>query len=249
LVVGAISMKQTDLQKRKKKLIKEVRVRLYGQDAADDVPDLEQIGLRYATLLAEHHNYRLSPCDHILLLHDPDLPPGQFQLRGILPVVSTIMYHVRVGVDVARLNADHNGYVTNLIAEILTAIAVQEGSELEPIEQARKILLVQGSDTAIHLHTKTVTSGKYLIEPFLKLKGMGSYSALLYVQITDLSTGRKSCRLVVQAQLYEIRDLASHFSVRDETLVLKAKYGSMTECYRQRGFEVPVRVPLALFFP
>jgi hypothetical protein len=241
-------MKQAALQKRKKKLIKEIRVRLYGQDPADYAPDLEQIGLRYATLLAEHHSYKLSACDHVLLLNDPDIPPGQFQLRGMLPVVSTIMYHVRVGVDVARLNADHNGYVTNLIAEILTAIAVQEGSDLEPIEHARKILLVQGADTAIHLHTKTVTTAKYIIEPFLKLKGMGSYSALLYVQITNLSTGLKSCRLVVQAPLYEIRDVASHFSVRDETLVLKAKYGSRTEWYRQRGFQVPVIVPLALFF-
>jgi len=77
---------------------------------------------------------------------------------------------------------------------------------------------------------------------------MGSYSALLYVQLTDLSTDRKGCRLVVQAPLYEIGDLAISFGVRNGTLVLKSKYGTRTDFYRERGFQVPVRVPLALFF-
>src|ERR1700735_3853744 len=123
-------------KKRKKKLIKEIRVRFYS-DAATDVPNLEQIGLRYATLLAEHHDYRLSPCDYILLMPDPAAAPGQFELIGAIPVVSTVLYHVHVGVDVARLNADHFRYATDLIAEILTAIAVKEGTDPEPIEQAR----------------------------------------------------------------------------------------------------------------
>jgi hypothetical protein len=234
-----------DLAKRAKKHVKEIRVRAYRDD--DHLaPNLEQIGMRYALLLAEQFDYRLCSCDYFLLMRSaPD--PEEFKLIGMMPVVSTVMFRVDVRFDMEKLASDYYTYTVNLIARVLKEIACTEGADPEPIDLARNIMLTDRDDVLIPWKSRLTKTTKYLIEPSIKMKGMGSYSALLFVRLTELATGKCATRLVLQAPLFEVRDLARKFSIKNRQLVLGHKQGHISEMYRRRGFIVPVTVPLAEF--
>lgn len=68
------------------------------------------------------------------------------------------------------------------------------------------------------------------------------------MKLTDLRTGISASRLVVQASLWEVHDLATRFMIKQGSLVLGFKRGHWCDWYGRRGFRVPVSIPLSDFF-
>lgn len=230
-------------KKKRLRLIDDVRIG-FGPRPELGILPLQQLGYRYATLLAEQYEYKLSSCNCFNLYPFDSVAPGNFKLLG----VSDGIYVVHVGLDKTRLDADSKTYTTNLIAEVLKAIAETEGGDPRPIELARQALIKDGNDTKIYLSKKTVTIKGYRIEPFMKIKGPGVYFALSYTELTHLASGKSGCRLIAQATVDEIREIGRRFLIQDEAVVLKPRLSHTTERYRQRGFNVFIKVPLNLFF-
>jgi hypothetical protein len=236
---------------RNKKTIREIRIHVSGRSTYEHDGWIYQTGIRFALLLAKKHNFQLSPCDYILI-DSADISVDTIELTGVIPELSKVMFHVKAGFSEELFDEkDGHVYLVNLIARVLTGIAILEGSDTEPIEKVRQELLVSGADTEIYWPEKVTKSGQYLIEPFIKIKGYGATSTLLYVRLTERHTGRTATRLVLQTNLYEVFGLTGKFSVTNGELIIKSDPKPKTNIwilsYSGRGYTLPIRVELSDF--
>jgi len=230
---------------RPKKLIKEIRVRP-SFCLEPDRPDLEQIGMRYARLLTEKFDYRLSPCSHICLYATEYGQDSEFVLRGI--VDSTVMFFVDVLFDHKAIDVNYHDYTVNLIARVLAEIASNEGVDPEPIEEATQIMLAEKDDLLILWKSRISVTKKYRIEPYIKIKGIGSYASLLYVKISDLIAKKSAVRLVAELPIEELEEAAQRIKVQNDELKLTPKRNSgELVMARMRGYVFPITVPLSEF--
>ncbi|MBP9092505.1 hypothetical protein KBI23_15895 [bacterium] len=226
------------------RLIKEIGV---GLNPLDPLGECAQLGVRFCALLRYEYQYRLASYDFIDI-GISDLPIGEFQLIGIVPIVSKRVFNVAIGVAVPQVGTLAQEYWTNIIARVLFELAQKECAELEPIESSRIRLLEKKNETPIYWTAKVTRTSRYLIEPELQITGFGCQSTLLYVTITDLKTQEKARRLILQAALSEVEALVGRFAFKNESLVVHPQRGAYTEGYRSRGFSVPTIIPLSKFF-
>jgi hypothetical protein len=205
---------------------------------------VEQVGFRFASKLREEYGYRLADFSHLLIELRPDLPQGEIRIWKRR--METWQQHVRYGLDKSAAHShsiEPLELVTNIIGDVLIALAEHYGSEPEPIEATRRLLLDEKEDTTIFMRSKVRQTDEYLIEPFFKVKGYGSEAIQLFVRLTDIANNQSGEWLIVQSSYREVCQTISTFVVKGGKLVVKPK-GSVADLYKGCKFLGSAQVPL-----
>lgn len=210
-----------------------------------------QIGFRFAAALREEHGFSLGDYHTVLIEFDGNLKDQQIVVRGNR--AEKWLNHVGVGISRIRaeqvVNSDLHDYLVDLIAKVLNELAKTD-DERSAIEKVRDNQSKSRDDTIIQMNSRQCATKQYRIDPYFKIKGLGAHNMLLWIRVTDLLSGKVGDRLIIEANASEVHALVSSFSVTKTTVIAKqSKAGAhLGELYRNRGFKVPIEVPLDLVF-
>ncbi len=199
----------------------------------------------FLTILRFEYQYKLARYDYVRIL-PTDGPPGELKISGLSPI-SKCIFFVEMGRFKDLTEPMSFDYWLDLLSNLLKTLAQQENSEIEPIEEARLRISADKNCTTVKMTKLVKQTRKYLIEPELKLKA-NYFGLLLYVRLTELTTGLVAYRFVAQAGYLDIIGMCDHFSITDNQLVLhhKPQWSGLAH-YRGRGFVAPLKIPLANF--
>ncbi|MFA7337916.1 MAG: hypothetical protein WC028_14100 [Candidatus Obscuribacterales bacterium] len=199
----------------------------------------------FLTILRFEYQYKLARYDYVRIL-PTDGPPGELKISGLSPI-SKCIFFVEMGRFKDLTEPMSFDYWLDLLSNLLKTLAQQENSEIEPIEEARLRISADKNCTTVKMTKLVKQTRKYLIEPELKLKA-NYFGLLLYVRLTELTTGLVAYRFVAQAGYLDIIGMCDHFSITENQLVLhhKPQWSGLAH-YRGRGFVAPLKIPLANF--
>lgn len=128
------------------------------------------------------------------------------------------------------------------------------GVDEQQLEIVREKISGGAVNPKILLNEKVRTIKHYLIEPYLKAEGYDASrsASQVFVTVTDQRKNIAGSKLIIESSAEEALSLIDSFVIRNGCLEgkpRKTKSGnSFCECYRSRGFRVPVIEPLSNFF-
>lgn len=209
-----------------------------------------QISQLFVLKLSNEHRFSMGQEDHLRILYSTELPAGEITL--LENKVKTRDRSVHVGFSQTQFNTsggDAIAFTINVIADVLAQLVGKDNAATTAIGAVKAELLKDREQAIVRMLNLYTESNGYRIEPYLKL----NTNSLLFVNVTELKTGRSGMRLFLEGSDREVFRLVKSLSIKGNNLVAEPSKTSVVDKttimdYEWRGFTLPVQANLEDIF-